>query len=397
MKILQLTKKFPYPPKDGESLAILSMAKGYQQCGHQVTLLALNTKKHYVATATIDRDGFSYYHHIHDIYIDTSLQPLAAFFNLFSDRPYNTQRFYSNEYAQQLTRLLADERYDVIQLETLYMLEYIDIIRRYSKAKIVYRSHNKEDEIWENLAEQESNFLKKKYFQLCARRLSTFEKQNVDKVDTIAVISESDLNKHQQLYQHIKQVSILPGMDIQPPVMSVLPKSIKVGYIGSLDWKPNIEGLKWFFTEIWDNESSLTNQLHIEFHLAGRNASHQDKDYFEGQTVFHGEVEDASMFLDLLDIIIVPLKSGSGIRIKILEAMSKGKIVIATKKGLEGIPYTHGENAFLFSDAQDFAQNIKRIFEQKEEWTNIGLRAQALIKEHFSHQANAHKLIDFIS
>ena len=147
MNILQIANKAIYPP-DGGTLAILSLAKGYIENGHQVYLLNMITHKHYNNYALI-KDKYRQSLKIEGIDVNTKISPLKLLLNLFfSDKPYIAQRFISPKFKLRLESLLKSQQFDFIQFEGLYALQYIRIIKNNFNGKIIYRPHNVEYLIW---------------------------------------------------------------------------------------------------------------------------------------------------------------------------------------------------------------------------------------------------------
>jgi len=372
MKILQLCKKIPYPLKDGESIAIYYLSKGLVENNCEVSLLAINTLKHYVE---VDESvpELNHYSQIAYTELDTKVRAWPAFLNLFSSGSYNVERFISEEFKKLLIDQLQENDYDFVQLETLYMAPYISTIRKYSDAKIAMRSHNLEYEIWKNLAEKEPGFLKSKYFSLCSRRLKAYEESVRDDYDVLLPISTTDDQKYKATSLKVASCVTPVGLDLDKYQFSSSASDqerIKIGYIGSLDWKPNVEGLRWLFDSCWDELKNISPKL--EFHLAGRNGDENYKSDKARRIIYHGEVDDSMAFLKNLDIVIVPLFSGSGIRVKILEAMSLGKVVLSTEKGYEGIPVEDGKNALLFQTKSDLITKLQQITSDEVLTHNIG-------------------------
>src|SRR5687768_9812153 len=118
MRILQVCSKIPFPPKDGGSIAMNILTHGLIQCGHEVSVLAVNTPKHYIKDSDIDPD-YRRMTSYRSVFIDTSVKPLDAFLNLFSSRSYNVSRFFSPEFEKELIRILKEKTYDIVHLETL--------------------------------------------------------------------------------------------------------------------------------------------------------------------------------------------------------------------------------------------------------------------------------------
>lgn len=383
MKILQLVKKYPYPPKDGESIAVLSSSRGYAKLGCEISLLSMNTKKHFVEDTS--GNGIKHYKSVHTSYLDNDINLVDAIFNLFSKKSFNIKRFNCNLFHEKLKTILEKQVFDVIHLESLYMLPYISTIKKYSSAMIVYRSHNLEHEIWANLAESNKNPFLKWYFNLCSKRLLEFELNNFDNYDILLPISSSDYQKYKALgYQG--EILLSPvGIDMHyyKAIKTKINNNIKVGYIGSLDWKPNIEGLNWFFKNIWSK--TITKFNNLEFHLAGRNPDKSLENLNVEQLIKHGEVDSAKDFLENLDLIIVPLLSGSGIRIKILESMAMGKVVLSTAKGFEGINIENGKDGFIFSNAKEFEMQLEKLIGNQELILEISNNAKKFIQENFDY------------
>ncbi len=106
MEILQLCKKFPYPIKDGESIAINNLSKSLAELGASVTLLAMNTYKHYFDGAEVP-SALHHYREVHRVDVDNRLKIGAAFTNLFSGRSYHIERFFSHAFDRTLARILS--------------------------------------------------------------------------------------------------------------------------------------------------------------------------------------------------------------------------------------------------------------------------------------------------
>ena len=145
MKILQLCKKFPYPQKDGESIAIANLSKALVKLGCEVHLLAMNTSKHYVDLENVEQET-EHYSEVYAVEVDNAIRPMDALGNLIRGQSYHVSRFESEHFRRNLIKLLKKQQFDVIQLETLYLAPYLDAIREHSDAVIAMRAHNVEHE-----------------------------------------------------------------------------------------------------------------------------------------------------------------------------------------------------------------------------------------------------------
>jgi glycosyltransferase involved in cell wall biosynthesis len=165
-------------------------------------------------------------------------------------------------------------------------------------------------------------------------------------------------------------------------------------FLGSLDWIPNQEGLLWFLKNVFPKIRKLHPSL--EMHIAGRNAtpSMVRKLSIPG-VVFHGEVPEAGEFIRSHQIMVAPCFSGSGMRLKLVEAMSHGRAVITTPIGAEGLNVKHDEQIIIAEEAVDFIQQIERLMKYPEICLEIGQNARIFVSENFNNLKLASKLADF--
>ncbi len=389
MKILVLTKKFPYPVKDGETLAINTLSKALAIQGAELTLLAMNTTKHYF-DAPSSAAGLKQFHDIIQVKIDNRIKVSAAFFNLFSSKSYHIERFESVQYSNRLAALLQTNDYDIVQLETLYLACYIPIIRKYSKAKIAMRSHNVEQEIWQRIAKNTTNPLKKIYLNYLTNKLSRFEDDQLDQYDILLAITKRDLIFFQQRGFRKTGETVPIGVDCNQyhPDERSYRSDLSVAFIGSMDWMPNLEGLKWFLNHVWCNVHQ-----DILLHIAGRNCPSWLLRLKRENVIVHGEVPDAKAFVNQHSLMIVPILSGSGMRAKILEGMALEKVVLTTSIGLEGIEATHLQEVIIADTAEEFKYWIAYCYENPEELPIIGRRARVLVEKKYNSSQIAAALL----
>lgn len=392
MKILQLCKKFPYPLKDGESIAVTYLSNALHNLGCEISLLSMNTSKHYVDIAHLPVD-FNHYKEIHVTSLDNSIKAFDAFKNLFSNESYHVSRFVSSDFKEKLISLLKENEYDVVQLETLYLAPYIDVIKQNSNALITMRAHNVEFEIWERITSNTKFLPKKWYLRYLTSKLKRYELAHLNKYDYLVAVSDRDLRKFKALGYKNGAISSPIGLDLKNYKNNITIKSQDdLCFIGALDWIPNMEGLMWFLDNVWPSLHKKFPDL--KFHIAGRNTPDSLKNISLPNIVVHGEVADAVEFVDRYSMMIVPLFSGSGMRVKILEGMALGKVVITTLLGKEGI---HAENDvhLLEADTPDaFISQIKGVLSGQKDKKILGDAAKRFVEDFYDHGINAKKLLE---
>ena len=401
MKILQLTKKFPYPVKDGEVIGIINLTIGFHAHGHQVQVLALNTNKHYFDVAKLPKHVAAIAA-FKSVDITTDVKPIDAFLNLFSSKSYNVERFYSKEYEQELHQMLTREKFDFILLEGIYLMQYIDMIRKAQKdsavnrnTPVVQRPQNVEYVIWQRLADTESNPLKKWYLGFLAKRMKQFELGMMNKADVLIPVSQTDLDIFKSYGCKIPSVAIPTGYVFDTlPEIKQQSESNSVAFIGGMDWMPNREGVEWFIQKVWP--LVLAEITDAQFYLAGRNFPEEISNLNVQGLHIVGEVEDAKAFVQQHSIAIVPLFAGSGMRVKIVEAMAWGRAIVSTSVGAESLAYTHAKDILIADNESTFAQEVIAVLRNNSLRMELGKNAQDLIREKYDNRKISAEIVSFI-
>jgi glycosyltransferase involved in cell wall biosynthesis len=385
----------PYPPKDGGTIGIYNIINALSEIGNDVHLLAMNTPKHFIADDEIDpniKDKLN----IDYVFVDTNISLFGLLKNLlFSRLPYIAERFYDQDFREKLIKTLNSNSFDIIQLEGLYLCLYIPDIRKHSNAKISLRSHNIEHEIWFRTAQNSSNPIKRIYLRHLSRRIKQFKISIINKYDVLVPITERDAEIYNKL-GNSKPSIIFPAIvnlnDFNYSVNSA--KEISLFHLGALDWFPNQEGLLWFIDNCWS--TIYKNHPNLKFNIAGRNCSPEFlKKIDRAGIVFHGEVENAQKFMNDYAVMIVPLLSGSGMRIKIIEGMAMGKAIITTTIGTEGISTEDSKNIMIADTPEELINKIEMLLSNPEQIDKLGFNARSFIEMNYSDKVLANKLTDF--
>jgi glycosyltransferase involved in cell wall biosynthesis len=396
MKVLQIANKAIYPP-DGGTLAILSLTKAYLLNGYDVHLLNMLTHKHSNENLTQELNNKNL--KITGIKVNTRLSILSLLINfLFSKTPYIAKRFLSKEFKIELTRLIKKNNYDIIQFEGLYCLQYIPIIKQYFKGKTIYRPHNLEHQIWKQNSKNSKSILKRIYFNSLARRLEKLETKLLNTYDYITPISDNDKEEFIALGNSKPILTIPFGINLESysnDTKSTIINSNSICYIGALDWIPNQTGILWFIDDVLP--LILKENPNIKLNIAGRNAPEWLRNKFNIPNIkFHGEVDDAHSFLQKNGLMVVPLFSGSGMRVKIIEGMALKKTIIATSVAAEGISCNNNEDIIITNENITFAESILELIKDKNLQEIIGNNAYKFVQNNFDNKKIAQDLINFI-
>lgn len=392
MRILQLCHKPPNPPKDGGCIAMNNIGLGLMNKGHELKIITIFTHKH---DFEMDNLPESYLEDtgIEGVFVDTKVNIVDAFSSLITQDSYNVSRFFSPDFDIKLSKLLRKKKFDVIHLESLFMAPYIGTIRRHSKAALVLRSHNLEYIIWERIASGTKNIAKKAYLKYLSHKLKEYELSVLSEVDGIAAISTSDQQKYRELGCDTPVINIPFGIDVANYQPAPPKKEISLFHLGAMDWRPNLEGVLWFVEEVWPLVSKRYPDLKL--HLAGRGFSGDAFPNDLSNVVIHGEVEDAKQFMNDHSVMIVPLLSAGGIRVKIIEGMALGKAIVSTSVGAEGIDFIPGQHLEIANDPIQFANAIIRLVESPEAIEVMGKNARQQASSQFDNSGITDNLISF--
>jgi glycosyltransferase involved in cell wall biosynthesis len=387
MRVLQLCPKPLFAPLDGGKLAMIDVAEGLRKRGVEVVQWMIHTRFHTfpqqieIAPDTIIEKSF----------IDTSINWKSALLNLFNAQSYNIQRFDNKNANNELIAVIEKYKPHIIQAESIFCLTAIEEIKQKFNIPIVLRAHNIEHLIWKRTALVTKNPFKKWYLNLLAGRLQKDELKIAKKADAITVLSDVDY-KYFNHYFPEKNIEIISiGTNLKKSTAPTFPIS-SIFHIGGMDWKPNREGMDWFLKECWPNIHAKFPDLKCV--LAGLKMP-QEFQQLQQRNVFIETAKSAEDFMNKYQILIVPLLSGSGIRVKIIEAMALGKVVIATSIAAEGLGATHKQNILIANSKEDFLKEITSCIENPELSLRISENAAIFAQENFNTLKNSQKLIAF--
>ncbi|MCU0359912.1 MAG: glycosyltransferase family 4 protein [Bacteroidia bacterium] len=394
LRILQICNKAPYPANDGSSIAIHNMAKGLLANGVQLHLLCINTKKHFKPDEGVPED-FKKSSHYASVYRNTNTSLFGAFLNIFSSLSYFVSRFKFGAFKTELIKVLQKQEFDIIQIEGVFMAVYLSDIRKHSKAKIVLRAHNIEHYIWNRHVLLEKNPIKKAYLTLQNTRLKTFELDVFSKCDAIVTITSTDEAELEKLGCFTPHFTCITGVDIKryqtPAPVQHKPKT--VFYFGSMDWLPNSEAVLWFLNHCWPKIHKAVPDA--RFVVAGRGMPPSFHKLIAPNLLLVENVPDAAAFYKQHEVMVVPLWSGSGIRIKIIEGMAYGKAIVSTSIGAEGISCTHKKNIIIADNAEDFSKAVIDLLTQPVARMELENKATEFAEQEFDNDKVVFSLIEF--
>jgi len=384
MKVLQLAYRLPFPSTDGGALGLLRIMEGYLNSGNDVTILAIRTPKHWVSDQEI-KDFFSSYQNVQWIIVDVPTRPTigGAILSLFSSSSYHATRLFNRQLLEKVRSVLFEKSFDLIHLDGPFWLPFINLIREKSNAKVVFRAHNVEHIIWKRLAEEARNPLKKWYLNRQWPKIKNEELAVAQKVDWILPISKVDSNwfaQHVNTPQHLLEA----GLPLQKYQAVSFSDPFKWCFLASLEWMPNVIGLEYFLQNIWP-------LVHKEFpnvtlSIAGRRMPDSWKKREIKGVQFIGEIASVPDFFSKHGVLIVPLWSGSGVRIKIIEALAMGMPCLSTSVGAEGLDLASGVHFLEANNVDEWLDGAKKITNNPLLLSEFSKNGREFVFQHFDNR-----------
>jgi glycosyltransferase involved in cell wall biosynthesis len=382
MRILFLGLAPPVPATNGHRLRNRSLLLALAQEGHEVTLLCFADPEE---VRSPDPELMRLCADLRLIVAPPIRSALAEYWGrlstLFSRLPYGAHRLRSDVMMQTVGHELNKWTFDAIICDDIYMLANIPLKLR---TPVLLNKHDLTHEIMARFSQYEKNPLKKLYARSECRKVRHLESAACTNSAMVLACSERDRECLQNLSPHA-QVHVLPNViDVETYVPSQRDEDNTVVFVGAMDWFPNCDAVEFFLTEILPDLRDREPNVHVI--IAGRNAPaslckrYSDLPYVE----FLTNVPDMRPILAHAAVCIVPLRIGSGTRMKILEAAAMGKPVVSTRIGAEGLNFVPSEEIILADEPREFGSALAALLMDSAARQRLGQAARRRVEQEYS-------------
>jgi glycosyltransferase involved in cell wall biosynthesis len=385
MKVLVVTHKPPFPKIDGGCLATAQIISGLEKLNIDYQIALISTNKHPFEVAAFPeaiQTKIAVHHFLNTANFFTNLKNFcssrASIFSL---------RFYDVNFLKKLIDLCDDFQPDIVHFESFFAAVYLDDLQKNCKAKMVVRTHNIEHQLWRDRFKK-ANRLISTLLSPQVQRLKAEELETFKKLDGIVAIAKNELEFLSENAIQTPAVLIPTGIQLS---LSQSGYSNDFFHLAAMDWQPNINGLNWFLKEVWSKfELFKTNIIH----LAGKNLDKENYREYKG-VKNHGMVRDSAEFMCHYGIMLVPLREGSGLRIKIIEAGALGVPIIATSKAVEGIGLVPNVHYLQANDPNDFQNAMQLLANNVSLRQSIGTAIRGFMQQNYNQDIFNNQLIEF--
>lgn len=375
MKLLQIASMVPYPVDEGGRVVLYNTTKQFLNRGVEVHFACPRMNQN-------DSTGFSQIVPLHLLDIDPRTRLVGAVNNLFSSLPYNIEKYYSQSALQKLIKIATEVKFDAIHVDTLHMAQYGIELKRLFGIPIVLREHNFESDITRRFRDYSLNPFIRLYATMQHKRIMSFEANTVQQFDMVFPITNEDDAKLRLIAPRMRSTVISAGVDTRILQLSPNHISNKILFLINYDWPPNKDSLEYYIGQILPNVARLCPG--VTTLLIGKGTEKYKRNAAVNNIEVGGYLQNLNDVSALGSIAIVPLRIGSGMRIKILELMAMGKVVITTSVGAEGIEAEHGRHLIVSDDPYEFATSIAHYLGSPEASARIGENARKLVEEKYS-------------
>ena len=390
MRILFVSEQFPYPLHDGGNLRTYHILRGLAR-EHDVWLVAHEADWD-AREAEAAVDGFC---RITTVPEPAPWKRVAR--NLVARGVRRYPLFVLKNWSQPLLRaadaLVAAEPFDAIHLNMLdtacFALE-----RRWPQHH-VFDSHNCLSAMATRAATNNRSRWKRAIFAREASRLRDAERAVCQRMDVTLVCSDEDAALFGDLAPGASRAVVPNGVDTSffADSGTTQEEPGNLVFVGTMGYFPNEEGARFFCREVMP---LLQNgELSPRVYLVGKDPPASVRALDDGRSIIvTGRVEDVRPYVERAQVFVVPLRTGSGTRLKILEAFSMGKAVVSTSVGAEGIPARNGKEILLADDPETFAIQVQRLLESSELRQELGRAAHELVKETYDWTSISRQLLE---
>lgn len=353
------------------------MTKSLAELGHTITMIAFS-KELKGEWAELER-----YCTLHIVQHNNENSPMKALGNLFSPTPYTVSKYHSRRMTEAILRVLSTGKFDIVHIDTVHCAYYGPLIKQEYNIPVVLRVHDYLTAMMERFSHQTRNPFVKLYGKLQVRKLRAYEGPICAKLDKCLMVSKDDEDKLKAMFAPVRSAVIPPAVDTDyfaPVSTPVRPFSIL--WFGALGWQPNVDSLEWFIREIFP--MILAQCPQAKLYVAGSGTIHKRNFTFPPRSEFIGFVEDIRQIIGTCEVAVVPLRIGSGVRLKILELFSMGKAVVATRLGAEGTGAIHEKHLLLADSADSFSGSVIRLFCDPDLKQRLSVAARSFAVDTFS-------------
>jgi glycosyltransferase involved in cell wall biosynthesis len=396
VKILLVAPFLPSPPRFGGQRRIDGLARELAR-RHEVSVLSFNATDEWEHVSLVETRKYCREVRTLPNYerVEAAIKRRNQLRSLLSRHSYEHSLVASRrDFQRALDEMLAAEHYDVVQYEFAQMAPFRLSRRDGKRPLLVLDEHNIEYDILRRTAQASMGLPRTVYNALNWRKLAREEQAAWRRFDGVALTSARDERMLHEIYPACRTTVIPNGVDV-----SEFPKSTdtvdadSLVFFGAINYFPNADGVMYFVDEVFPTVRQ--RRPNASFKVIGPGANQQILQRQHDGVEIVGMVDDVNPYIDRAALVVVPLRLGGGTRLKIVEALSKGKAVVSTRLGAEGLDVVDGKHLLFADEPQQFADQVERVLADREFATRLGDAGRRLVEERYSWATISRQLEQF--
>ena len=383
MKLLVVSVDFPFPANNGHRLRNWALLQALAMEGHEVSLLTFTAPgEPSVSAMDAVRQNCRGISTVPLVLPKSSIirEYSKAVGALFSTIPYSVLRFRSPAMQSNLKLLLKSEKFDAVLCETCYPLVNFppDL-----GVPLILDNHNLEHVLVQRYGCHVGNPARRAYAVLEWRKLRHWECSAWKRAHCVALCSEHDRATCTRLSPGVETTVVPNVVDVDQYRPESTGDGATILYVGGMDWLPNRDAVQFFVFQILPGVRKRFPDA--RFVVAGRSSDRAFQEQFRGLPVsFTGTVADMRPEIAQANVCVVPLRIGSGTRLKILETAAMGKAIVSTRIGAEGLDFMDGEEIVIENDPEAFARAVASLLNDPKHCANLGRAARGCVSRNYS-------------
>jgi glycosyltransferase involved in cell wall biosynthesis len=387
MRILLLTQVLPYPPDSGPKVKTWNVLK-YLAQRHEVTLASFVRGDQSDDVGQLARYCCAVY--TVPMKRGALLDGLAMARSLLSGQPWMMVRDDRAAMRQLVDRLVKEVQFDIAHADQLNMAQYA---ARVPGAGKILDAHNALWLLYKRLCETMGPGLRKWLLRRDWQLLKKYEGRVCREFGAVLAVSEEDKIALMEAVIDGKgpksgsppQITVIPiavDTDEMSPVVR-RPGADHILHIGTMYWPPNIDGILWFIREVYPSIRAKCPA--VTFDVVGARPPQEIVDLAKDGTGINvtGYVADPTLYLEQAGVMVVPLRAGGGMRVKILNALTQGLPIVSTSLGCEGIAVTHGQDVMIADHPHDFAEAVLQVLDRPAFAEQLGRNGRRLAEREY--------------
>jgi len=385
-RVLFLTSRLPYPPREGHQLRSWHLLQAVSQA-HEVTLLSCLRDDDALAEcaplrALVPRiETFP-------LPAQQSRRALAGALvrGTLGRQPFVAEKYFVPRMRARVCEFARDA--DLIHVDMLPLMQLV----RAARQPLVLNAHNVEHRLLRQRADRERRVAHRLFMRAQAPKLLRFERDACRRASRVLACSDDDARELAALAPRTRVCVVPNGVDVErcrPGIDS--PQPARLLFVGPMTWFPNLDGMQWFLRDVLPRILAVRPDAQLT--IVGRASGLEVPLPLREHVRLAGFVEDLRQEVDAAAVCVVPLRAGSGTRLKVLEAMAFAKPIVTTSIAAQGIDLVDRHEALFADDASGFADAVLRLLADRARAARLGAAARAKAQARYDWRAIGHELL----